>query len=291
MVKKYAWNQFDTLQTAAEFDEYFEEQKYSHSQYCHYTSLRTINSILHGKTFRLSNVGGFNDKWDCAQFAQSNKYFSLCFATGVNENLSLWYLYSGMNGQGGRIRLTDAQFRRLADCNAFILCEADKDGNKIREVCKLEPNKSIKITVSDVLYYRERPDKDVCDLKYNTMTHHKFPKEELHKYQKSHNGFSKGLIWYFEKETRILAELIGYGLENIEPGKSYFIEMPIHKRVMNNLKIDLAPEISAENAPTILKSYDNVKQLFDESSRVNLSEFAGSIEMKLCNKCEKAKKN
>ena len=58
------------------------------------------------------------------QFDEPKCNYSLCFSTGVNENLALWYLYSGMNGKGGRIRFTSNKVKKVTNfiksCIVFL---------------------------------------------------------------------------------------------------------------------------------------------------------------------------
>ena len=94
------WKCFPYLKNANELEEYFNARISGHKEFFHYTTLKAINSILQNKYFCISSVDRFNDKKDREQFGDSDeqkKYYSLCFTSGVNENLSLWYLYSGIN--------------------------------------------------------------------------------------------------------------------------------------------------------------------------------------------------
>ena len=78
--RKWCWNQFGDLRTCAHLEEYLQGQEYRHGGYFHYTRLDTVDKILSGKTFWLSNVGGFNDMFDQQQFSKKMQFFfSLCF--------------------------------------------------------------------------------------------------------------------------------------------------------------------------------------------------------------------
>lgn len=74
-----------------------ENKEYSHGEYCHYTTLDTINKIIKGKSFMLGSANGFNDDCDKNQFENPKQSFALCFATGVSENLPMWQIYAGCN--------------------------------------------------------------------------------------------------------------------------------------------------------------------------------------------------
>ena len=66
----------------------------------------------------------------------------------------------------------------------------------------------MKVAFQNVMYYGENQHNGI-DLKYNTMTNHAIPKAEWEQYKEKHIGFCKDLIWYYEKETRLVVELIG----------------------------------------------------------------------------------
>lgn len=72
----------------------------------------------------ISCVAGFNDTCDSEQFGEAQKYYySLCFSTGIHENLALWYLYAGIGGQGVRISLTKTQIKKLIEESTYELRE------------------------------------------------------------------------------------------------------------------------------------------------------------------------
>ena len=123
---KTKWSYFPKLQTANEIKLYFDVRTQGHKEFFHYTSLKAINAILSSKTIRISSTNRFNDEKDRNQFGnigEQKKYFSLCFTSGSNENLSLWYLYSGVDGKGGRIGLTYDKLVKLIEGGCFYLTE------------------------------------------------------------------------------------------------------------------------------------------------------------------------
>ncbi len=287
---KFNFHDFNILENSDDLVEYLKGREYGHTDYCHYSSLSTIDAILGNSTFRLSNVNGFNDTVDSDQFEEKWKYYSLCFSTGVNENLPLWYLYSGIEGCGGRIRINKGKIKLLLSNAKYTLCGFDEDNTSF-VIKELKEGKNIKITFGDVLYYLEKGGK--LSLKYNTKTNYNIPIADFEDYKKSHIGFLKSLIWYYEKETRIVAELMGDALNEIEscdkPEEKYFIQMSIDKRVMDSMKIDLAPGIVDENMESMLQGQNNIKKYIFDSSKVKLSDYKGTVRMKikegLCKTC------
>lgn len=282
-MEKYSWKDFGKIANIDDLSGYLAGKEYLHGSYCHYTSLVAIEKILESRSFYLSNVSGFNDKIDTKQFSPQQNFFSLCFSTGINENLSLWYMYAGLDGHGGRLNFTKAQIKKLLSNASYELCEIDNNKNIVEIIATLINGKSMKISFRDILYYIDRG----CsiDLKYNTMTNHIIPKSGFDEFLEQYKGFTKSLIWYYEKETRLLVELIGESINYIKPGKKYIVKMSIDDHVFQKMKIDLAPEITDANFDFILSDKNNIKQFIKTSSKVNLSAYSGTIEMKLCEKC------
>lgn len=133
------WNNFSQIEYIKDLSDYL-TREYEHTEYNHYTDLDTIDKILKNREFFLSDVRGFNDKKDTEQF-KDKLYFSLCFATGVNENLSLWYLYSGIDGKGGCISFERKRIRQLVENAKYKLCKFNDDSEKPEEICDIEDGK------------------------------------------------------------------------------------------------------------------------------------------------------
>lgn len=284
---KTKWSYFPKLQTANEIKFYFDVRTQGHKEFFHYTSLKAINAILSSKTIRISSTNRFNDEKDRNQFGnigEQKKYFSLCFTSGSNENLSLWYLYSGVDGKGGRIGLTYDKLVKLIAGGCFYLTEYDYEKNKsIGIKIPLVYGKNIEVTIRDVLYSKTDISGKCVDLKYNTMTNHgNVSTEEYEKYKAEFLGFNKTLIWYYEKESRMLIKLIGDLADMIDVDKDYAILWELTDKQISQIKIMFAPEIEDVSE---LGDYEHIKKFIFNSSRVRLSENAGDIHMNICAKC------
>lgn len=280
-MSKMDYRYFIHIEKSSELAEYFAGREYRHGKYCHYTNLRAIDNILGEKKFWISNVAGLNDTNDEDQFgAEKRFFFTLCFSTGDNENLPLWYLYSGIDGKGGRFCFTKEQIKNLINEASYHLFEFDELNSKLIGIGhKLVDGKNMKITFKDILY--ENIDGGSVSLKYNTMTNYRLSKDEYTKFRDQNIGFLKGLIWYYEKETRLLIELIGDARELISPDKKYKIVMDIPESVSSKMNIDLAPEI--ESQKDIITDYENLYNFMIDSSKIHLSKYKGSVKMKMVN--------
>ena len=297
MIKKkrvIAWDKFGTLKSKNELETYLIGYEYNHSKFCHYTSCDTINKILSNNSFFLSKVTGFNDKIDTMQFGEDKDfYFSLSFSTGINENLSLWYLYSGIDGRGGRIVFTPALLKNMLAEEKYSLCIFRKDGNQLVYEKPLSLDKDFKLTFQDVLYYKYCDEKKCVDLKYNTMTNHNFPIYEFDLYKSENIGFYKNLIWYYEKETRLVALLTESDcrqrIESMFQNEYAVIRLNFDEKIYKKLQIDFAPEIG--EFESVFDNYEHIKTFFDNTERVNYSLYKGQLEMDLCRNCNRYTKN
>ncbi len=285
---------FSKADTVESLKRYFEGREYKHTNFYHYTKLDKLNNIIKEKRFWLSSVKGFNDKCDVEQFKDNEKeYFSLCFSAGVNENLPLWYLYSGLDGKGGRIRMTSKKVQSLIEKGEYELCEkeavkGDDNNEKIvlHKIETLEKDKTMTVKFRDVLYYRT--DGDKLSLKYNTMTNYNFNSKNIEEITEYWRHFSKKLIWFYEKETRLLVHVIGDLREEIiNSGKDYVVTLNINKDVFNSLSIDFAPEITDINE--VLHENESISDFRKIRSNVNLSAYSGDISMDICKNCIKNK--
>ena len=171
------YHYFGKIKNYSQMIEYFEGRHFRHSRYFHYSSLENINSILESNEFWLGQVKRFNDSNDSEQFDDGNRNFSLCFSSGINENLPLWYFYGGISGQGARISFTKAKFKTFYENSKFYLFPESKRNESIEIT---ENNASIKI--SDVLYFKEGENanrKNEIQLKYNNLTNYILKPEEF----------------------------------------------------------------------------------------------------------------
>ncbi len=259
MSNRFEWKQFDKLRSCEDIEDYIEGREYRHGEYCHYTTLENINKILKSGEIWISSVTNFNDKKEVSLFTDNGKlYFASCWSTGVNENLPLWYLYAGMDGKGGRLRFTKANMKKIIENSEYILKKRNSDNG-----IKLDITPIFK----DIIYCSDSHDNQkIVDLKYNTMTNHKMPKSEFEKYKNKNIGLYKSIIWYYEKETRILIELNVYNLDLDDRTKAYIkenaneyvIAMKIPNDILKKVRVECAPEISDYEE---LEKHESIKRI------------------------------
>lgn len=290
--KIWEWNQFGKLQSCKDLEEYLIDREYQHSKYFHYTDLNAVDGILKNKGFWLSNVSRFNDTMDTEQFgAGPQPFFSLCFSTGIHENLPLWYLYSGVDGRGARIQLTSVGIRDLIQNGSFSLCRINGD-HKADQIMLLKRGETMELTFRDVIYAHLQDKEGKYALKYNTMTNYQFTAKEFESYRSQHAGFCKGLIWFYEKETRLLVRLKGIAEAEwkqrikTNPEDDLRVVLSFDKSLYKRIKITLAPNISGEDIEPALKGKDGIVEFLKQTSFIQPSQYAGTVKMGLCDRCD-----
>ena len=311
--KETSKESLEDIKTYEDLETFMKGKEGKHSEYCHYASLETIDKILNSKSFIMTQaINGLNDKRDQEQFVSGN-YFILCFSTGVNENLPMWYMYSGYDGKGGRIRLTQKAACELESKCEYNLCERieisknnyewrdvlDDDGKKII----LKSGETMKFTMRDVLYYIDNGKVELQEngekvktvyIKHNNSKKFHFSKEHFEKYCDKNPGFKKDIIWYYEKETRIIVEVLGKAKEiccdEKNEDKTYGVRMTFSDDIFKtSLRVDFAPEISS--VIEAVEKNENIRAFLENVRHYKFSEYKGTVDMKFkCNGCNKTNK-
>ena len=278
-----------------ENEKYGENRAYYHDRFFHYTKLKNIDSILKSRSFLLSNCGNSNDPME-KDIKDKENSFILCFSTGINENLPMWYLYSGVDGMGGCLSFTKSLIYDLVENAAFSVVCKKSDGSS--DEAELVRGIDFDIALQDVIYAKVGTLDNDTDIKYNTRVIHEFSNDEFKKFKDENSAFVKSLIWYYEKETRLLVNLKDGGREKLnklrkQPNIVPKIRLSFKElsRVNANMKLILAPELSEKlsaenNFFESLSKYANIQNWLAETSNVSSSEYAGQVKMNLCNKCE-----
>jgi hypothetical protein len=262
---------------------YLRCRAFEHGHYYHYTTIDAINSILCGQAFWLSPLVGTNDRTEKALPA----HFQTSFSTGESENLPLWYLYSGVDGKGGRLGLSKSHFKRLIEQAEYSLYEYNESGNLGERICDLDRNNST-LAVQDILYISEHIDGDYR-LKYNgkQVFQSKFNgdlPQLITDYTIAYPAFRKSLIWFYEKETRWLVQV---NESLLESDKEYRVVAKIPDEVFSQFQLTLAPEFADNEARNALLKRNGISKFLDE--KIKFSQHKGEINMRICDKCAQKK--
>ncbi len=289
--KTVNWRKFPQLRTSEDFTCYFEGRAYHHTNYFHYTSLSTINSILTSNELWLGCLSTFNDTKEREAVEDARNYYALCFSVGANENLPLWYLYSGIDGRGARIGIAPKIIRKLLKEATFVL----KEKLSKKEVLDLALEEGKTLKFQDVIYWKDAKNGKV-DLRYSTlMNYGNVSKKDFDDFRCKYQGFSKGLIWYYEKEARLLVKLPDEAVELINKeenkAKEYVVALKFSEKIRKSFKICLAPNIDRKELLT-MKDCEKIIEFIIDSSRVDDSIYKGTIDFDFCRNCKKEyKKN
>lgn len=282
-------NNFKDIVTANQINSLIEEKSYSHTYYYHYSDLDGINGILNSKKIYVSSMCFSNDISEHSKFGdETYRYFQLCFSTGTTENLPLWFLYSGTNGKGGRISLSKKSIQKwinFENMKMELVCDI-KETNDI-----LKNNENCKIEFKDIIYCHKESGK--YRLKYNTQVNNNFYDSEMQSVEKDNKGFLKDIIWFYEKETRLLVKvaenMIDKTLFQHAEKSPYRIELSIPDNCYKDIGIMLSPVFDGSNSEelnTILKQ-EGFSKLNNAKS---MSEYAGQVKIDLCKNCDKCNK-
>lgn len=277
---------FKEISTADEISALIEKKAYTHTQYYHYSQLEGIKGILNDQKLWVSSMCFSNDTTEHSRFGNDTYYyFQLCFSTGTTENLPLWFLYSGTNGKGARISFGKKTINNLIDFKNMHAELIDiQGGNRTTLIdgdnCHME--------FKDIIYRKKELNK--YRLKYNTQVNDSFPIEEMDKVERNNKAFIKEIIWYYEKETRLLIrvdeKLIDKGLFKDVKESPYRIELSIPDDCYKDIEVMLSPvydESKQEEIDAILKGESFLKL----NKAKTLSEYAGQIKIDLCRNCDK----
>ena len=281
------------LNTATDYLNFLKKQDQGlhHTNYYHYTSIDTLNNILSGGNLWLTSFGkeNSNDIIEREWYKENGKYlFSVCFSTGTSESLPLWYLYSGIDGKGARIRLkkkTMTNFYNKLSSNdvPLFLAAMSKNKKEIDPSTKIPLNQGqYEIKLQDILYVGKDSEKtDTYRIKYNGNTCNNINLSEYNTILNEYPAFLKGLIWFYEKETRLQIEITDTALQRAltDTNKTYVVLLDINS-ILQEISITLAPEFSDETEKQKLCEKEGFKKVLSE--QLLFSDYKGTIHMSRC---------
>lgn len=288
-MSKYADKDFGTVaKDASKLMEFLECRATEHGHYYHYSTVERIDKILNSKTFWLTPSVLSNDGND-----RNNNIYNLCFTSGSSENLPLWYLYAGADGKGGRVGITKANLKKIVKESKFKLCQINGDG----ELSVVDEIDNKMVDVYDVLYIQRGKSSRA---KYNGKTENSISNEVVEHIFKSRRNMTKGLIWFYEKETRISVDFNktriceGYAEQIKLCNEEYVVVAEIPDKVYSAMKITWAPNVTEDDVASALKKV-GLEQWFTaikgNDEKLRYSEYQGSIEFRMknsrCDNCEK----
>lgn len=198
------------------------------TNFWYYTRLSTADKILESKSFYVSCLNDMNDKEEANLHEQKKKdVFSLCFCNSNSEKIPMWYLYSGITGEGASIGFTVGA---MVDFLRSIKCVYDVDDDDKERPIPVEGNFEF---FYGWVYYRKQCEKGKIFYK-----HHWYSVDDPDGFERN-NYFIKSYPWEYECEFRIV-------FVNKSARQYKKIKVIIPDKVYPKLKIKTAPELPSE---------------------------------------------
>ncbi len=207
--------------------------------YCHYTTVHSADLILTSKTFRLGKIVNSNDGKE-----NSVGLYALCFCTGKTEKLPMWYLYGGLEGNGVRIRITPALFKKLLA--QFDKIHTEIDGKMSSDFLSADNVDSVKFGRVNYVDFGSKNRIKYCH-EYFERPADDLDSKQPEDYFNTH--FVKDYAWEYEKEARIVVKL-KRRTDNEYPDALY---ITIPDEVYKKLELTRGPETSDEDKVAQLK--------------------------------------
>ena len=174
-------------------------------RFYYYTQRSTAAKILVGTCdeclgphFRISSLKEMNDKKECDWHKEEeSNVFALCFSCSRTESIPMWYLYSGISGEGVRIGITAPKMQALIDSISTIYPIVD---NKVDLERPLYRDRDFYLEYGWVFYLGNKK------VIYNKIIYDLLPEDTDDTILEfiNNNFFVKDYEWNYEKEFRIV---------------------------------------------------------------------------------------
>ena len=202
------------------------------ASFYYHTRLETAIKILSGNeiVFFISPISKMNDENEIILHEkEQNSTYILCFSHIQTESIPMWYLYSGITGEGSRIGFTPARMRDIlgSTIEVYPVYQKQMDTSKSLHI---DDDYSIEY---GWVFYRNKENNSIKYREYKYILH-----DSLHLFEKG-NFLVKDSEWSYEKEFRIVFKLNG-----VLPDQ---IALVLNKKKMmadDGLKVTLSPRIS-----------------------------------------------
>lgn len=174
---------------------------------------KTVQLIIDNQYFLASNLENMNDLNEMKNYKNKNKFHILCFCNTNTEKIPMWYLYSGIKGDGVAIGFTPGVFNNW--------------------ISKLEiyANNQLLIKDKDYHIYYDW-------IQYKKSNHSIKYRNKFYSYLHNKNDyFIKDYPWEYENEFRLVIE----NKTDITYDK---LKVMLPNKIINKLKLLCAPETS-----------------------------------------------
>lgn len=226
-------------------------EEISYYNFWHYTSLNSLKSILDSKKIKINNISKMNDLDELKLHNnQKSKIHIFCLCNSNSEKIPLWYLYSGIKGDGISLGITRGEMLKLLRSISYLETKDHK---------RLIKDKDFVLEYGWA-YYRKTNDKKRIFYKNNWYL--------LTDNKPFINNFIKNYPWNYEKEFRIIF-ITKKDVEELYLDISQFIP---------KFKVIIGPEMRNENEKKKIVKFLKDKQI----SKIKCSEI--DVNMGLLNR-------
>lgn len=197
----------------------------------HYTTIDSANNILFGDErgnhfFFMSNLINMNDLNESKLHDENgNRLHCFCSCCTDSEKIPLWYLYSGICGNGVRLGFTAGKMINFL--NSINVIYPVKN-NKTIYTKPLKINEDFDMSCGWIFYL----DNDKCKVIYKNTS---YIVESMNEEILKNNFFVKNYPWKYEHEFRII-------IKNKTDELFEKVALPIPSDLVSELEIMFAPE-------------------------------------------------
>lgn len=212
------------------------------NRFYYYTQRSTAQKIMTGDPdsgigphFRINSLSAMNDKMECEwHSAEKTHVFALCFSNTSSESIPMWYLYSGISGEGIRIGITSA---KMQDFISDISCVYPIIGEKIVMTNPLFIDEDFILEYGWVYYLGDRY------VSYRNHLYERCPDDSYDAIQEfiNDNYFVKEYEWNYEKEFRIVFRFLKSPPQKI----ALFFDKEKLMKANGGLSAMMAPELKS----------------------------------------------
>lgn len=217
--------------------------EFAKNSFWHYTKLSTVEKIFENRCIHVSSFATMNDLDEAdLHWEKRGDVFALCFSNSGTEKIPMWYLYSGIDGNGAAIRITPTLMIYFVSSieNVTVL-----DGKYKGKILKRGIDFDIQF---GWVYYNppEQRDRFFYRNKWYRIT------DDLDVFLEN-NFFLKRYPWEYEQEFRIVF---------INKRKETFskISVPISDKMISGMRLMLAPEINRKTIEETIAKYPEIKE-------------------------------
>ncbi len=200
---------------------YLKAKGKGHIRYKYYTELKKSRYCCKRRSFYLGNGADWNDVKDSKKNVSAS-CFSMCMSYSTCENVAMWMLYGGINGQGTMIDINGSKLKKLVESTETVKLGRFDDNEFVSIECISKDD--FEICLIDMVYYERKT--------VNGKRHYLLTRQEEHeKSVTEHNfekikQFAKTYPWHYECECRLVIKIAPEYNDFIKRNKITDIELP-----------------------------------------------------------------